>query len=199
LLTEPERWSFDSAERHPSALQTGSRVELTDESQVVIPVSDTDFLVIQGPARFEVGRLNRHRITGKLQADLLLHEGELLLQASSIHPKAIQIQTPLVTVRVTGTKLLVGHREPQGSRVGVVEGKVLAKPLGVWQAWEPVEAGQAFKITPEGTVYREEFGGSRVRSQEFGVRTEAEQPMEPMADQPEAPPDLWRWLWREQE
>lgn len=138
----------------PFPMKSGSAIALMAGKSIAFQFSRGEgTLILQGPAQLHLRSLTRHRVTGRVEADLLLNHGELWLRASSDTPKWIRIQTPLFTVRVTGTQLLVGHRAGQGSRLLVAEGTVQVKSAD--GPWQEVSPGVEWSVTPDGQIRRE--------------------------------------------
>lgn len=132
--------------------ESGSHVVISQGLQTIhLPLGKTT-LILQSPAELQVRRLDRHLLSGRLEADLLLRKGDLFLEADPRAPKQILIQTPLLQARITGTQLLVGHRPEEGSRLVVLRGKVQVRTPG--GAWSPLPVGEELTVRPDGIVLR---------------------------------------------
>lgn len=193
LLTVPTAW------QGAVALKSGSAVQLmVNQTQAIRLPNAQGILLLHGPAELKLERLHRHLFTGRTEATLNLPQGDLLLSVSSRQPKVILIETPLLAVRVTGTQLLVGHRPGQGSRLVVVEGKVLAKPKGD-KRWQPVSSGTVLRVSPAGVATIIATSADKVIATPAlsGRKQSPRNDEDALPLLPEADP--WRYLWHEQE
>ncbi len=174
-------------------LRSGASIALMEgKSETIRLPRENGTLLLYGPARLEMRRLSRHLITGRIEGELLLEEGDLLLSAASHAPKQIWIKTPLLQIRVTGTQLLVGHRASQGSRLFLWEGTVRVKPAG--KPWRSLPAGMAFTVTPQGAVAQESLTGFTARPSPQGPGGSSEAiPQQPQLK------EFIRLLWHEQD
>jgi len=182
-------------------LKSGSAIELTSAGSWKIPLPGLEgFLMLSGPARFQVERLRKYPFTGRTEGTFQLREGELFLTAAGQLPKLLQIKTPLLTVRVTGTQLVIGHRAGQGSRLIVMEGEVWAKPAGSEVGWRSLPAGIELTVTPKGQVHRRSFrgdGGDEWKMGDLRLPTGRDGSGRSEGGDPRSSVDLRRFLWHE--
>lgn len=177
--------------------QNGSHLVFSQGFQTLtLPVGKT-MLVLQSPADLKIQHLQRHLLSGRLEAELLLEKGELFLEADPFLPKQILIQTPLLQARITGTQLLIGHQPEEGSRLMVLRGTVHVKTET--GTWEPLPAGEELTVRTDGTSLR------RVFETRFDPAFLQVKPILPDAVPTESSPadeqpnQLRRLIWHEQE
>ncbi|MBI3333588.1 MAG: FecR domain-containing protein [Candidatus Omnitrophica bacterium] len=208
FLTVGESWDG------PLSLKSGSSIELTPDQRMTVSLPRSQGVsLLEGPIQIRFHRLARGLVSGRTLAELDLSYGKLTMNASHSGPKLIQIHTPFLQVRVTGTKLFVEHLPGVGSRVGVMEGKVWVKPSLPGALWEPLTEGRALVVKPDGIVTQrpleEVMSAGRpeplgaVRPEPVEGRTDAQQggPTEGSGSATEAGSgsDPLRFLWHEQE
>ena len=150
--TLPESWLG------PVVLKSGSAITLAagKNCEIQLPRSQ-GICILQGPAHLAIDRISRNLLTGQMEAALKLSYGDLFLKVDPAQPKRIQIQTPLLWVRITGTELLVGHRPQDGSRVWVMRGTVWMKLSTDSGNWEPLMSGMEYATTPAGSALRKSY------------------------------------------
>lgn len=130
----------------------GSHWVISEGLQTIhLPLGRTT-LILQSPADLQIRRIERRLLSGRLEMDLLLKEGDLFLEADPRAPKQIFIQTPLLQVRLTGTQLLIGHRPAEGSRLVVLRGQVQVKMPN--SEWSPLPSGEELTVRSDGTAAR---------------------------------------------
>lgn len=138
--------------------RSGSVAQLLTEGRQTIRLpGGQGTLILEGPAILQMNQLSRNLLSGRCEAKLLLQQGDLFLQARAGRPKLIQIQTPLLTLQVTGTQLWVGHRPELGSRIMVLEGEVQVK--AGHSTWQPLPARVELTVSPEGRIRRRDLSG----------------------------------------
>ncbi len=186
-------------------LRSGSAIQLVEPSSETIRLPQGEgTLTLQGPARLAIQRLERRLITGRTRASLQLDYGDLILQVAPGLPKLLEIRTPLLAVRITGTEVLIGHRPDEGSRVLVVRGTVLTQ-IPPQRSWQPLPAGMVLTINAEGRVLRYTAGpllghttsSANGRAGETALPRQSSPSTSPSSNA--RWPDLLRMLWREEE
>lgn len=142
-LSIPERWGG------PLVLAGGGVVQVSGAEPLTIALPEIrGRMVLQGPGQMQVRGLRRRLLSGRREGEFELIRGELYLDGGSGVPKRLWMETPLLTVRVTGTELLLTHQPAEGSRLLVLRGQAEARPRG--GPWRLLPAGAALSVTPEG-------------------------------------------------
>lgn len=138
----PQNWSG------PIAVKSGTIIELATQGThpVYLPAGKGTFL-LEGPGSVEFRRIRRHLLTGRDEGTIVLREGTLWFDGRSHSPKQIDLQTPLLSLRITGTQFLLEHRPLEGTRLRVLEGSVEVMELG---GWIRIAAGEKIWIDPAG-------------------------------------------------
>ena len=187
----PETWESSFPIRSGSIIQL-----LTGGTQVVGLPRGQGTLTLEGPAVLAFKDLRRNRFSGRHEGSLLLDRGEFLFRAHTDSPKQLLLHTPLMTVRVTGTELVLGHHPDQGSCLCVLEGKVLVKKQGGTD-WEPVQERMQLTVTPDGKMQRQPIP-NEWRVEPLPLPADSRTGF--LSDKPEqeSPPgELRRFLWYE--
>ncbi|MBI3615778.1 MAG: FecR domain-containing protein [Candidatus Omnitrophica bacterium] len=186
----PENWLG------PVVLHSGSTITLAAGKNCEIQLPrDEGICILQGPAHLSISRISRDLLTGQMEAAMELNYGDLYLKVDPASAKRIQIQTPLIAVRITGTELLVGHRPEEGSRVWVTRGMVSVRSGDGSQEWEPLTSGMELSKTPQGQVLRQPYSSLGKPS---GRMDDLELKLPGMEEESSAPLDITRLLWHEE-
>jgi transmembrane sensor len=118
--------------------------------QRTIQLADSSIVTLNADSRIELRLDERHR-------DIQLKRGEALFKVAHDPNRPFTVQTDTVIVRAVGTQFNVYER-PYGTRVSVLEGRVLITPLGgggavsAERAAENLGAGQEAQVAPDGTI-----------------------------------------------
>jgi transmembrane sensor len=113
--------------------------------QRTIQLADSSIVTLNADSRIELRLDGSHR-------DIKLKRGEALFKVAHDPDRPFTVQTDTVVVRAVGTQFNVYER-PYGTRVSVLEGRVLITPLGGGGA-ESLGAGQEAQVAPDGTILR---------------------------------------------
>jgi len=141
-------------------LKSGSVLELiTPGRQTIALPNKQGLLTLQGPAALELKSLSKTLLTGRTEADLTLNFGRLHMVLDPAAPKFIQIQTPLLTTRVTGTHFFLSHHPEFGTYLMVLKGQVYVRSFVIGTSaeqplWEALSAGIVLRVMPDHTVHR---------------------------------------------
>ena len=120
--------------------------------QRTIQLADSSIVTLNADSRIELRLDESHR-------DIKLKRGEALFKVAHDPDRPFTVQTDTVIVRAVGTQFNVYER-PYGTRVSVLEGRVLITPLGgggavnAARAAESLGAGQEAQVAPDGTIQR---------------------------------------------
>ena len=120
--------------------------------QRTIQLADSSIVTLNADSRIELRMDGRHR-------DIKLRRGEALFKVAHDPNRPFTVQTDTVIVRAVGTQFNVYER-PNGTRVSVLEGRVLITPFGgggtmnAARAAESLGAGQEAQVAPDGTIRR---------------------------------------------
>jgi transmembrane sensor len=119
--------------------------------QRTIQLADSSIVTLNADSRIELRLDQSHR-------DIRLKRGEALFKVAHDPDRPFTVQTDTVIVRAVGTQFNVYER-PYGTRVSVLEGRVLITPLGggtanAAGAAESLGAGQEAQVALDGTIQR---------------------------------------------
>ena len=120
--------------------------------QRTIQLADSSIVTLNADSRIELRLDESHR-------DIKLRRGEALFKVAHDPDRPFTVQTDTVIVRAVGTQFNVYER-PYGTRVSVLEGRVLITPLGsggiahAAGATESLAAGQEAQVAPDGAIQR---------------------------------------------
>jgi transmembrane sensor len=120
--------------------------------QRTIQLADSSIVTLNADSRIEL-RLDRYH------RNIELKRGEALFKVAHDPARPFTVQTSTVIVQAVGTQFNVYERL-NGTRVSVLEGRVLITPLGlagtarVAQAAQSLGAGQEAQVAPDGTIQR---------------------------------------------
>jgi len=144
LLLPPVLKHFDPLREYVTALGEQRTIQLADSSIVTL----------NADSRIELRLDQSHR-------NIALKRGEALFKVAHDPTRPFTVRTHTVIVQAVGTQFSVYER-PTGTRVSVLEGRVLITPLGPrgvgsLNAAHPTEslgAGQEAQVAPDGTIQR---------------------------------------------
>lgn len=114
-------------------------------------------LLLAGPAYLRLGPASRRLLTGRIEADLRLSHGSMAADLAASVPREIFLHTPLLTLRVIGTRFVLSHHPDRGTELVLLEGKVQA---WVGSQWVPLAEGQKWTLSPGGSLRREPLLGA---------------------------------------
>jgi transmembrane sensor len=120
--------------------------------QRTIQLADSSIVTLNADSRIEL-RLDRNR------RNIELKRGEALFKVAHDPARPFTVQTHTVIVQAVGTQFNVYERL-NGTRVSVLEGRVLIMPLGnggttaATPATQSLGAGQEAEVAPDGTIQR---------------------------------------------
>jgi transmembrane sensor len=120
--------------------------------QRTIQLADSSIVTLNADSRIELRLDRNHR---KVE----LKRGEALFKVAHDPARPFTVQTHTVIVQAVGTQFNVYER-PSGTRVSVLEGRVLITPLGltgaatVAPAAQSLGAGQEAQVALDGTIQR---------------------------------------------
>jgi transmembrane sensor len=122
--------------------------------QRTIQLADTSVITLNVDSQMELRLDQSHR-------DINLKRGEAFFKVAHDAARPFTVQTHTVIVQAVGTQFSVYER-PKGTRVSVVEGRVLITPLGrsevgganAARAAMTLGAGQEAQVAPDGTIQR---------------------------------------------
>jgi transmembrane sensor len=122
--------------------------------QRTIELADSSIVTLNADSQIELHMDPRHR-------DVALNRGEAFFKVAHDAARPFTVKTHAVMVQAVGTQFDVLER-PSGTRVSVLEGRVLIRPLGPGEAGgasaaratEGLAAGQEARVAPDGTIQR---------------------------------------------
>jgi transmembrane sensor len=120
--------------------------------QRTIQLADSSIVTLNADSRIELSLDHNHR-------NIELKRGEALFKVAHDPARPFTVQTHTVIVEAVGTQFNVYERQ-NGTRVSVLEGRVLIRPLGnggaaaIAPTAQSLGAGQEAQVTPDGTIQR---------------------------------------------
>jgi transmembrane sensor len=120
--------------------------------QRTIQLADSSIVTLNADSRIELRLDRNHR-------NIELKRGEALFKVAHDPARPFTVHTRTVIVQAVGTQFNVYERQ-NGTRVSVLEGRVLITPLGLAgaatsaPAAQSLGAGQEAQVAPDGTIQR---------------------------------------------
>ncbi|MDP9009115.1 MAG: FecR domain-containing protein [Pseudomonadota bacterium] len=120
--------------------------------QRTIQLADSSIVTLNADSRIELSLDRNHR-------SIELKRGEALFKVAHDPARPFTVQTHTVIVEAVGTQFNVYERQ-NGTRVSVLEGRVLIRPLGnggaaaITPTAQSLGAGQEAQVAPDGTIQR---------------------------------------------
>jgi transmembrane sensor len=120
--------------------------------QRTIQLADSSIVTLNADSRIELSLDRNHR-------NIELKRGEALFKVAHDPARPFTVQTHTVIVEAVGTQFNVYERQ-NGTRVSVLQGRVLIRPLGnggaaaIAPTAQSLAAGQEAQVAPDGTIQR---------------------------------------------